>query len=267
VEQEVEKYRNTLKKELSRHNAKIVDYPKAEHHQLVERELAHKKPFSARGGYRDALIWLSVLEIAESADDKVILVTGNTADFGDGSGNLHEDLLQDLRDRGLSDDEVILITCLKDVVERFVEPSLARLEELRGELSSGVYKGIDIIDAIAVALQEKKAGDEWEPDRLGLDQDVKSAVLETVTGNYGFEINEVFHLSGGRALVDISADLEGEFRVIVREKKRRGLDENDVWDLDESYTTFKYGNVAVEVTVILDIETGDIASIDFESIS
>ena len=53
--------------------------------------MREEKPFRMRGdkgsdGYRDMLIWASVVEFAES-DDTMILVTGNYRDFCDVARN------------------------------------------------------------------------------------------------------------------------------------------------------------------------------------
>ena len=64
----------------------------------MTRDLARKKPFSSSGsGYRDALIWLSLVSLlGESSEaENAAFITRNSKDFGE-APRLHEDLLSDL---------------------------------------------------------------------------------------------------------------------------------------------------------------------------
>jgi PIN domain len=74
-----EKY---FRKRLSELGIKILAIPPVSHADLVARDLAEKKPFAASGkGYRDALIWLSFLEVLDGTTTRAVLVTNNTSDF------------------------------------------------------------------------------------------------------------------------------------------------------------------------------------------
>ena len=58
--------------------------PQVSHADLVERDLSSRKPFSPTGkGYRDALIWESVVELCTDLTDAdtLIFVTDNKSDF------------------------------------------------------------------------------------------------------------------------------------------------------------------------------------------
>jgi hypothetical protein len=74
--------------------------------QLIERDLAGRKPFSEGGrGMRDTVLWLSVLDLLGSSTSNVALITSNTKDFcrdSDSPGILHDDLIADLASRGWS---------------------------------------------------------------------------------------------------------------------------------------------------------------------
>ena len=59
-------YRKYLEKTLKGIKTKIVDLPDIKHSTLIERALKRKKPFRGTdtGGYRDALVWMTVLQLA-----------------------------------------------------------------------------------------------------------------------------------------------------------------------------------------------------------
>lgn len=81
-----------------------LPYPEIPHSDVVERLLQGKRPFRGGSdrekGYRDYLIWLSVVEIVRDNPGRdVIFVSENVNDFGaeaDKRRTLHSDLLADL---------------------------------------------------------------------------------------------------------------------------------------------------------------------------
>lgn len=64
-------------------HAEILDLPDVTHQTLLETDLAKHKPFDEHGkGYRDALIWHTLLEeAAKTPGQAVWFVTANTSDF------------------------------------------------------------------------------------------------------------------------------------------------------------------------------------------
>lgn len=76
-----------------------MDMPQVDHSTLVERAMLGKKPFDSNGkeGYRDALIWYSILELCGrlSSDDYVLFVTGNSRDFCDDKTGVLAGILRD----------------------------------------------------------------------------------------------------------------------------------------------------------------------------
>lgn len=93
-----DKYENALRVDLLLSGVEIAPIPAVDHDLLVSRDLALRKPFNKTGkGYRDALIWHTLLTIARELDaaDHVVFVTSNTGDFAEG-GELAADLLADL---------------------------------------------------------------------------------------------------------------------------------------------------------------------------
>lgn len=91
-------YETWLRETLKDHQVEVAPIPPVSHADLVHRDLEKRKPFNSSGkGYRDALIWSTVIEIIGSLDteDHLVFVTENTDDFADSTG-LSADLLRDL---------------------------------------------------------------------------------------------------------------------------------------------------------------------------
>lgn len=64
---EVTSFRERLEAQFDR----ILDYPDTQHEVLVSRAVTRIKPFDEEGeGYRDAMIWETVLELASEVDTK-----------------------------------------------------------------------------------------------------------------------------------------------------------------------------------------------------
>lgn len=98
--------------------ATILTVPDVSHEALVQRAVDRVRPFTERGtGYRDALIWESVCELAKEAP--ITLLTANLKDFASGNA-LADDLTRDLGSRGIPAERVELATELVALVQRLL---------------------------------------------------------------------------------------------------------------------------------------------------
>jgi len=98
--------------------ATILAVPHVPHEALVQRAVDRVRPFTERGtGYRDALIWESVCELAR--EGPITLLTANVKDFASGRA-LADDLTRDLGGRGVSAERVELATELVALVQRLL---------------------------------------------------------------------------------------------------------------------------------------------------
>ena len=143
-------YALEMRKRLDAAGAIVLATPEVSHNELVVRAIHKKKPFDNAGrGYRDALIWYSVMEAighVEAGDIvQFIWVTDNIADFGDNEGNLHPDLRDEVLTRR---SDITLSTCLARAVREVWNEKLAwlapRSPELEEELRSGTILGLDV---------------------------------------------------------------------------------------------------------------------------
>lgn len=91
-------YENQLRARIDEIGGRIAPLPSIEHGELLSWDLSQRKPFGQSGkGYRDALIWASVLERARdaAAHEHLIFVSNNSRDFAS-KDSLHDDLHRDL---------------------------------------------------------------------------------------------------------------------------------------------------------------------------
>jgi len=99
VREEAAAYEPWLRKELADHDVVIAPLPKIEHERLLSWAMEERQPFKDTGeGYRDALIWATILEITEQYDslDQVWFVSDNVKDFHGHPGALAAPLVRDL---------------------------------------------------------------------------------------------------------------------------------------------------------------------------
>ncbi|HEY9628087.1 MAG TPA: PIN domain-containing protein [Coleofasciculaceae cyanobacterium] len=106
---------------------RLICYPILDHQQVVKRLLAGYRPFSGTEdkGYRDFLIWLSVLQVATESHKTVLFVTSNSNDFCTKKGNqLHEDLIKDLEARRIPSNRLVITRSFSSANEDFLEKEL-----------------------------------------------------------------------------------------------------------------------------------------------
>ena len=163
----VDEYAKWLQAEFKSQRIDTLDYPNAGHEDLVRRALERRKPFTADGqrGYRDALIWESVLCGLRYDSDETFFVSRNTRDFADPDREdlLHPDLLSDiesLHKRGL---RFRFFPGLEELLAGGMAPRQKVLPELRSDVESGRLGQRDLRTWLAETLPGmlNRARDRW----------------------------------------------------------------------------------------------------------
>ncbi len=138
--QELVEYSKRFRTRLAELRVRTLPYPSIPHADLVKRQVNHLRPFQAKGtGYRDALIWNSLLELVRGAKEDCVLVTGNLADFSasrESPSVIHSDLKKDLDNMGFK----VKVSVSKDLnafLDEHAKPSLKKLDDLKKELENG----------------------------------------------------------------------------------------------------------------------------------
>jgi hypothetical protein len=142
---------------------RILEYPGVGHEELVGRDLHSIKPFAASGkGYRDALIWFSIVELLQVGNESVVFITGNSNDWWESTKEcrLHPQLRAELEDRSIGTDRLILLPSLSDFNERYA------IADLPPDASAMVETPIDYLQVLV--------------DRKGLVESMMQAALPKV---------------------------------------------------------------------------------------
>lgn len=120
---------------------------------MVERELGKKKPFKdSTKGYRDALIWDSVMEHTQkySSNCGIIFLTANSKDFADkDKKDLHTDLIADCVSNGIPTTSIRLVTDIQNFIDNEIILRSTELKEKFNQLQQdGGLGDIDFIQLI-----------------------------------------------------------------------------------------------------------------------
>lgn len=127
IDDECKKYGEYLDQRLQELKASRPTYANIDHEWLVSKAFGPHRPFrEGDRGYRDALIWHSVLHDIASPDHQTYFVSDNKKDFGDQEGGLHPDLVADLNDAGLQE-HVTYTHDLQTFVDNVVKPALEKV--------------------------------------------------------------------------------------------------------------------------------------------
>ena len=214
LDEEAALFRTKLLAQLSEANVTMLDYPQNPHEDMVKRATQRRRPFDQKGsGYRDTLIWLSVLDLAAKVDGQVILVSAD-GDFRDAQGNLHGDLVQDAVGLGLPSDKVTLIVSMLDLIDKHVRPNLGKVF-WESPLETLAELGIDAKESITLGLLSFYSGKEWDPNELDLPNEYESPVLGYVDEVSNLSVVDVRKVTPDRFLVKIEASLVGDFDVFM----------------------------------------------------
>ena len=212
---EADIFRSRLESRISNARSTVLGYPNVAHEKVVGRAIGRKRPFDAKGsGYRDTLIWNSVLELASKDTDSIVLVSGDKA-FGDGNGQLHRELSNELSDLGHGEARVSLVPSLSTFVERYVRPQLR--EVIRDKPFESLEKlGVGLESLIVGRIHDEFYEREIFPQELKLGPQYKVLSLEKVGRLVDLHDTDRRELDGDSVLLRLSAIIRCEFEVWMR---------------------------------------------------
>ncbi len=207
---EVENYRTHLETRLKTHGA-IMAYPEISHKRVVARDLARRKPSKRDGsGYRDYLIWENVKSLLLWGTERVILITNNPKDFGEGP-HVDPELQKDLT----NPDHLKLFRSLREFNETFVLPRLTMLDGVKAAIQADPSKiglmnwlGENLLDVV------RDAGD-LECLIAGFPSGAGSVRPVELVAFHDLKVNDVRELESGEKLLDLNVGAEIDFSIDI----------------------------------------------------
>jgi hypothetical protein len=213
IHDELAAYRDHLANRFHGEGRRVLPFPTTPHDALVRRATERRRPFQEAGtGYRDALIWDSIVELAQGVREPIRLVTNNTRDFAESGGKLHADLERDLAAHGLELDTVQLLPRVDELLRDFVRPKLKTLGTIVTELAEERFGAFSVRNWIEDELTGYVVGQELELLRYRRRYDaVEISVIEA--GNVDeFEVEDVYELPSHAIGLEFNASVHTHVR-------------------------------------------------------
>jgi hypothetical protein len=195
-------YGDHLDRELKAIGAKLLPIPEVSHQAMLSLALDRKRPFDNEGrGYRDALIWETILKLARERGGQISFVSMDS-DFGTDAG-LHTDLSNSLA--GIS--RVGGFEFHKSLAlfnDKWIRPTLEKLDDLVARLNRG--EGPDVKGAILEGLRQSLLqGEDMADLGLGFPYDSVGVWVERETVQAKrFYVDDARHLSAGAVVIDVT---------------------------------------------------------------
>ena len=250
----------------------IIPLPQTSHDAFLKRALARKKPFNEQGaGYRDALIWDSILELLK-AGETICFISANVRDFG-ASPQVHQDLLADLDAHGIPHDQFVILKTLEDFNSQFIVPKLQRLDEFLASLSDDKHEKFSVKKWIEASLRQRLIDDGADEFLASLDPTLVSVSLFEIKGIRHVEIDDVRLMPNGNILVSVTAKISCDVSITASWKEYL---ENDAVrnffgeDDGEPFSTVSSSEDTdgeVRFALILDGKTFEVISSEIDEVS
>lgn len=218
-------YGSDLRDQLARARAHIPEIPEATHEELVTRALGRRRPFDKQGraGYRDALIWHTVLEVV-TRGEQTALATDNRSDFADEDDPVkpHTHLRDDLEAHGLDAYSVRICQSLEEAVQLVLEPAQEVIErlsrrlaeddgwrnEVEGRMEQAALSEASYADDTGVHIDIQTSGEPFAGD-------INDSELEDVQNFGPADIRDAYTLSETELIVRLEMSAEAVYRLEV----------------------------------------------------
>lgn len=215
---EIEKYLEFVKKRLKVRDKDIVPFKDHYLDDLVARAVRRRKPFSEKGEeFRDALLWLTVLDIArETKDETLAFISSDAKAFGQGH-QLYEALLDEAEATGKQ-------VNFYNSINRFIESHATQIEYIT---PSWLFSAINfetysdtVTEKLEKYLENLKERDLIQRGWEGLEFTGYLCATEPVTEKNLTE-HYVYEKSDGSLYIQANFYIEYEVEFTSREKVRR----------------------------------------------
>ena len=210
-----------------------LDIPEVPHEDLIKRAIRRKKPFDHNGsGYRDSLIWETVVELVSQTNENIILLSNDKA-FRDGDEeHLAKELKEEVSQLGqFNDDKVMLFRSVTSFLDELVRPRLS--EAMNGDPAEALScLGIDPQETLALAIQEEHLGKEWYGEALGLPSEYETLYLSMVENVSDLETIDGREVGTGEYWLKIGATLECQFDGFVHKSEVFELEDFSIYEFD-----------------------------------
>lgn len=205
-------YSDLLRAITEERGLEILNYPQVDHENILRRSFEQRKPFGKKdAGYKDALIWETILELLSDSSFRVIFVTANYRDFGESSsGPLDRQLVHELEDRGLTRDCVQLKLSLKEASDYLRKESGLTAAALIDAVAEQIKENVNFDELLTNHIREIEECIDSDSEGImsGADANESSLYWNVEDSEVKIETTEV--LDDGEVVVYAEAEFENE---------------------------------------------------------
>ena len=249
-------------------------YPNVEHKIVVARALARKKPFKPDGreGYRDYLVWRTVLEIVKRYTEPVHFVSENPKDFADEKDKkkLHPDLLEEMKQLQIDTTKLTYWSSLKDFIDEVVKPELQKAED-EEKLKQSLLENAKFMDAVSTYLDDHLKGF----DVKGYDIFVPGVdpIIEEFEEVFDKEITDVSKVECEKLLITMLCKYDSIVTSILSKLDATSLPQEYLENSSIAETNDRFFAVSTEVPIdvvleiIYDARMGNVEAIEITDMS
>jgi len=190
----------------------ILPYPEIPHAIVARRALDGRKPFRGEdSGYRDTLVWESVLALAKASDSTVVFIS-NDSGFRIPQGDaLHPDLQADLASREIKPERVRFFTGIPEFVHELIRPRLREVTEVIRLLEARAFPDLNLISWLEANARNVLAAAEgkWSEWDFPVSPTIfKNQGITTFANPRIVQITDVRRISTTELLISLEIDLD-----------------------------------------------------------
>lgn len=236
-------YERAFDERLSELDAEMPDHDDIPHKDLIDRDLARRKPFQPSGkGYRDSLLWEVIIRKIADPSDITILITSDENDFRESTDRqLHGDLKEDMRLKNLPDNCIQLCHSIEEFNEKYVKSTLTVLTEAKSQIKKGTFHGFSPELWFLENREQITAGLQREVDSLIESHsqltgyEIDDPTISYIEDPSKLEIDDIFELDVERVFIDMIAEADINIDLFVSKPDYYSMPDDiplDIWDGD-----------------------------------
>lgn len=265
-----ENYHDALLRRIFDLGIKILFTPEVGHTEIIDRAYAKKKPFSNSSelGYKDYLIWKSILKLASYVGD-IVFISENKKDFSSRSKNsFHEDYLDDIQALSIDSSRFKYYSSMFEFISSVVRPMKDMKQEIVNIFSDAERVDSDIKPFIK-SFMENSQMDEFEHILPSVYEDITLTIVEEI---YSVKLVDTKVFTSQSPIAVVECKMSCAFDFMIPKFELELLDEKKypiIFNADwNKYTAFAGDSldVVAQFYMAYDEENKDVTSILLSSL-
>ncbi len=211
IEGESNRYIEFLHSKFDTSSKNIIPYKNEYLPELVSRAIQRKKPLNDKGQqFRDGILWLTLLDYAESTSEKIIaFISDNPTDFSDkGESKLSKELIEETKKRGV---DIKYFRTLNDFAKEHASViDFITKEWIEKNIDKTVIEKL-FVEVLGETQEEAILGD------LSLERNEESTGYINRTDYIGSNLLDffVYEKRDGTILLNVEMEFETEYEIEI----------------------------------------------------